>query len=116
MKLRNTQFSLGFSYFLPLGQNSIPTINIPLFFPLMLRDQDSHSYKTDKNLNFVVHDIMKQNHNVIFQGMLSWLTCFILLEAQAERGVEGGEDEDKYVTWCKQRLLHFNGFVRKLLP
>jgi hypothetical protein len=48
--------------------------------------------------------------------MLSWLTCFILLEAQAERGAEGGEDEDKYVTWCKQRLLRFNVFVRKLLP
>jgi hypothetical protein len=61
----------------------------------MLRDQDSHSYKTDKNLNFVAHDIMKQSHNVIFYGMLSWLTCFILLEAPAEREAEGGEDEDK---------------------
>jgi len=27
--------------------------------------------------------------------MLSWLTSFILLEAQAERGADGGEDEDK---------------------
>jgi len=31
-----------------------------------LTDQGSHSYKTDENLNFVVHDIMKQNYNVIF--------------------------------------------------
>jgi len=66
MKLPNTQFSLGFSYFLPLGKNSIPRINVPMFFPLMLRDQDPHSYKTEKYLNFFVHDIMKQNHNVIF--------------------------------------------------
>jgi len=34
MKLPNTQFSLGFSYFLPLGQNSIPRINVPMFFSL----------------------------------------------------------------------------------
>lgn len=46
MKLQNTQFSLGFCYFLPLGQHNTPRINIPMFFPLMLRYQDSHSQNT----------------------------------------------------------------------
>lgn len=81
----------------------------------VLRDQVSHRYKTNTNLNFVSNNFTREHNKVIFQDILSWLTCFVLLEEQSCWGVEGCGDKDKQVTLYKQPLLRFNTFARKLL-